>query len=625
MKSRTSFFNPTVFQKNLTRFAPVWGLYTLCLVLGILLMYTNGGTLKEYHFASNLAELIQILAPINLIYGAIVAQVLFGDLYNSRMCYALHAMPMTRECRFVTNVCSGLIFSLVPTAVMTALALPLVADSCFVDAWQLPLLVFAAGNLQFTCFFGLAVFACLCVGSRLTMAVIYGLLNFGAQIAYWIIDNLYTPMLYGVITPTTLANNLTPAAFMTNYPFIEVDGYGMLRDKYTENVDLWMANFTLTENWGTLVLWAVAGLGFLALALILYRQRKLECAGDAVAFKFMEPVFQVLCAVLCAVGVQFFLYAFLGYGEWNYYLFLLAGLVVGWFGCRMLIERSTRVFRLRNWIGLGALTAALALSLVFTSLDVFGIDEWQPDLEDIQSVRLGSMYGENQQLTDEDDIRRVLALQKDALEDRLEYSGPYVQAENGEWVYNIDTNKDLIGREQEEITDCIYAFNTHIVYTLKNGKEIARRYTLWSDGQSGDTARDILSRWECVRSRYGYEETDRLEEILDTLEYMAVDSLVIPEDQLSRELAEGFLEAVKADCEAGTMAQDANLHHGHFFNPDADPEIMASHTRSLFVDMSGKMYGWYVDVYPDSENTVRWLREHNLLPYEIRENNLHYN
>ena len=33
MKSRTSFFNPTVFKKDLTRFAPTWALYTVGLFM----------------------------------------------------------------------------------------------------------------------------------------------------------------------------------------------------------------------------------------------------------------------------------------------------------------------------------------------------------------------------------------------------------------------------------------------------------------------------------------------------------------------------------------------------------------------------------------------------------------
>ena len=37
MKSKTSFFNKTVFKKNLTRFAPVMAVYTLCLILGMMM------------------------------------------------------------------------------------------------------------------------------------------------------------------------------------------------------------------------------------------------------------------------------------------------------------------------------------------------------------------------------------------------------------------------------------------------------------------------------------------------------------------------------------------------------------------------------------------------------------
>ena len=56
MRSRTSCFNATVFRKNLLRFAPVWGVYTLCLVMGILLMYTNGGDMKQYYFARHMTD-----------------------------------------------------------------------------------------------------------------------------------------------------------------------------------------------------------------------------------------------------------------------------------------------------------------------------------------------------------------------------------------------------------------------------------------------------------------------------------------------------------------------------------------------------------------------------------------
>ena len=37
MKSRTSFFNFTVLRKDITRYAPVWGLYAIGLLLFLLI------------------------------------------------------------------------------------------------------------------------------------------------------------------------------------------------------------------------------------------------------------------------------------------------------------------------------------------------------------------------------------------------------------------------------------------------------------------------------------------------------------------------------------------------------------------------------------------------------------
>ena len=35
MKLKTSFFDKTILRKNITRFAPLWGIYQLCLLVGL--------------------------------------------------------------------------------------------------------------------------------------------------------------------------------------------------------------------------------------------------------------------------------------------------------------------------------------------------------------------------------------------------------------------------------------------------------------------------------------------------------------------------------------------------------------------------------------------------------------
>lgn len=621
MRSRTSCFNPTLLKKNVTRFAPVWGLYTLCLIMGTVLLYSNGGTGRAYHFAANVADLASIMGVINLFYAPVVAQLLFGDLYNSRMCYALHAMPVRREAFLVTNVVSGFLFSLVPTLVMAVVSVPLMAGSCFVNAWQIPLYVLAAGNLEFVCFFGMSVLCVMCTGNRLTMAMIYGLLNFGAVFTYWMIDTIYTPMLYGVITPSTLAENLTPIYAFNNHRFIETDTYGKIYEMCKGNWSKAVANFHITEEWHILFIWAAAGVAMLALALVLYRKRHLECAGDALAFKKTEPVFQVIVAVVSACFVEMFLDIFIGYNETGVvnYLFMWAGLAVGWFACRMLIERSTRVFRGRNFLGLLGLTAALAASLVATELDVLGIETWQPRLENIESIGFGN-YSDSVELTEEEDFARVLALQEEALEDRLQYDGPYVTGLDGSWVYNIDTNSALIGKSQWDITDCRFAFDAHITYRLKSGKVVTRKYTLWSDGPGADAAREYLSSWEGCLLR----ENDHLDQILRDVTRLAVDGMEDIKDP-DPELVYGLIEAIKRDCEAHTMAPNAYLHTGYFERADEEWETGIRKDRSIGIYISDDEYGWWIDIFPDSANTVKYLQDNGLLAYEIVEQNLHYN
>jgi len=630
MRSRTSFFNKTVFKKNLTRFAPVWGVYTLCLTLGILLTYSNGGSLKQWHFAYHMAEMPQYMALVNLFYAPVVAQLIFGDLYSSRMCNALHAMPIRRENWFFTNYLSGLSVSVLPGLVVTLLSALLCGGSLIRDAWQLPWLTLAASTLQFVCYFGIAIFAAMCSGNRLGMLLIYGLVNGGAFIAYWLVDTVYTPMLYGVVTPTVLVETLTPMANMLDNAFVKVqDALYQLKEQYGNELNGAFSTFQLVrETWGNLLVWTAAGAVFAVIGLVLYKKRDLECAGDAMAFRVLEPVFQVLGAVVCAAAAQFFLYMFLGSSGANY-LFLAAGLVVGWFACCMLIERTTRVFRLKNWAGLAGLTAAVAISLFLTHIDILGVETWQPKAEDVASVKLS--YG-RYELTDREDIQKLIDIQSEALETRLDKGDAYayVQDASGQWVPYFGETVAAEELEQLAERDGRYAFYTNITYRLKSGKEVARRYTLWSDGQAADHYRSIMSRWEYVNSDQIYTigsktEVKVLDLVLEDLEMFDIEGIgerKVPEwsqEELT-ELAKGFIAAVQADCAEGNMTPNTRLHRGHFRREEPESIGGYYYRQSVSVALRSEQNGWYIDVFPDSHHTVRWLQEHDLLNWEIRDN-----
>ena len=622
MRSKKSCFNQTVFRKNLTRFAPVWGGYTLCLVVGILILYGNGGTMKQFHFAQNMTELVEIMAVVNLLYAPIVAQLLFGDLYSSRMCNMLHAFPLRRESWFVTHVVSGFAFSLVPTLIMALLATPLLADSLFEGAVSLGWWIFLASNLQFVCFFGMAVFCVMVVGNRFTMAAAYGLLNAGAAIAWWLIDTVYTPMLYGIVTPTQLMNQLTPMYHMTNLPYIQTSAslYD-LRELFGEQLKGAVATFTVTENWWRLWVLAGVGLAFSLLGLVLYKIRHLECAGSAVAFPILRPVFEVLCAVFVAAAAQFFLINFLGLGQRNF-LILTVGLVVGWFIGKMLTEHTTRVFRLQNFCGLAALAAVVAVSLWLTHVDLLKIETRLPDPEKIRYIQFGG-----QKYTQQEDIDQLQQLHAAALDQRAEEAGVYTLVD-GEWVLGFaDTDPNDPENRYTYVDSC------NLTYEMENGKLIKRRYYIWMDNnevssEAGRIAESYLTRWETVNDRtvkVNGVEYNRLDLVLQDLKGIYVDYM---EDQdLQKKLAtesnaRSLIAAIQADCAEGNMAQSYMYHSGSFRMEDEYAETGYRNFPELGISLSGDKYTWWISIYPDSVNTLRWLKTHGALPVEVRSENI---
>lgn len=622
MQSKKSCFNGPVFRKNLTRFAPAWLLYTLCLILGMILLYTSdvGRDTKNFWFASRMGQAIQYLGLANLFWAPLCAMMLFGDLFTSRMCNALHAMPIRRESWFVTNCVSGLAFSIVPTAVMTLASLPLLVQTCVVDAWQIAFWFFLGANLSFVCFFGIAVFSVFCAGNRLAMGLIYALINGGAFLVYWLVDTLYTPMLYGVVTPSRLAELLTPISHLTNNTFVEVENYLNLRELFDGRLDEMTAKFWLTDAWGPLCIYAASGVLFALIGLALYKKRDLECAGDMVAFKAFEPIFVVLFAAFAATGGQFMVYMFLGSRGLNP-MFLAAGMVVGWFAGKMLIARSTRVFRPKNWLGLIVLSLVIAASLAAAHFDIFGIETWMPEVENVTSVTLSRHAGgyNASELTDPQEIRDVLRLQELALEGREEDSGSFTVDETVTYV-------DGVGFCYPDGTpydgEWYYVSTLYITYTLDNGKVVERYYKIRTTDEVRTLCNEYMSRWETVSQSAYYSSEERYLD-LSEIRYLNVFGQEVPDEYLTVEDVEALMAAIRADCEERTMTQSSYFHDGHFHRENNEGE--GTYTRDMYISLgAADNTGFGINFYPDSRHVIAWCVERNLLNgWEISDQNIY--
>ena len=582
MKSRTSFFNPTAYRKNLTRFAPAWVLYGVLLLLILISMVGN----DYIGFDANLSGALMIFPTANIIFAFISAQLLYGDLYNARMCNALHALPLRRENWFVTNLVSGLTFNLIPTtaALLFSLLMILLGAGRCNNGLLIPVMVFIGANVQYIFFFGLATFCAFLVGKRFAMAVVYAIINFASMIVYWLVDTLYTPMLYGIKTVMAPFISLSPVVRMCTYEYMDVEWLK------TEMISESRAHFSrgimhLTYGWGYIAICAALGIGLMGLALMLYRRRKLECAGDFMAIRGIEPVFLTVYTLVVGCVFQMIFGTFTG-NDIGFSLFV--GLFVGFFTGRMLLKRTVRVFQWKAWGKCGILIGIFLLTLLLTWLDPLGIQTWIPNADNVTSIQVHASHspypnsGETFTVEDVEDIEKMLqvhALLIDkGAEDEIVTLAPTVVGED------LTPSKN-------------YSMPVSLTYTLKNGRTVSRYYYVTVKSEAGQILRPYFSSLSCVLG----VEVDQMEDLVQKLGTILVDGYRIALDDQERLQ---LLEAIAADCEAGTMVQIWAYRRAE--------GTEGSKTFSIeFTDRTG-FHFCYIDVTEYCENTVRFMEEHNI-------------
>ena len=123
MQSKRSFFNKTLFCKNLSRFWPLWGGVSLAggllpLYVLLALLSRDRPQLNALDFSYVLYAAAAMAGPAaSLIYAALCAMLVWGYLYNARSVGMMHTLPVDRTCLFVTTALSGLAMMLIPYAV----------------------------------------------------------------------------------------------------------------------------------------------------------------------------------------------------------------------------------------------------------------------------------------------------------------------------------------------------------------------------------------------------------------------------------------------------------------------------------------------------------------------------
>ena len=528
------YLHPAIIKKDLTRFAPIWGLSSVFIALYLLLSWTAMDSAAELFY--NTQYVLIAMGIITFMYALLCALFLFGDLFDTRLCNALHAMPISREGWFWSHVASGLLFCLIPAAVGTVISV-LMLGEYYIGA----LLWLALTVLEFLFFFGAATLSATCAGTKLGAGAIYTVINTFVYLVSFVFTYLFQPLLYGVTVDLDVLLPLSPLAQLTGSQFMKIrvehDATYNLRQCFLEKL--------YVGDWLYAGIVAIIGIGLLVLALVLYRKRHLEAAGNTVSFQPVSPILLVLYT-LCAGTL---LHVVAMEAEFLPWVMLLTGLIIGFFTGRMILEKQVKVFTKKNFLSFCILALSLALALFVTKLDPLGISRYVPKAENVVSVTMSPNPnsilhdGRYITLTEQEDIEKIIALNKRAIQE---------------------------GKNHDYFTVCLH-------YKLKNGKKINREYDIADTRENREFVQSFYSRWECLVGNmdketlldkliyievYEWDETFTqiwISEDLDQERYDSkeINALVLPkvgEDENVKQL----IDAIYADSQNGTLSQVNN-------------------------------------------------------------------
>ena len=586
MRLKVSFCNKTVLKTDIVRYAPLWGGYTLMLALLTLMCIRAPGESPEYAYA----EMVRLFSAraghmvfINGVYALAVVQALWGDLLTPRLCNSLHAMPVTRDGFFGAHLVSGVLFAIVPNVLVYSLAALMVPG----EIAAAPLMTLAAACLQYLFYLGAALVAVQLAGNRMGMVLAYGMLNFFSILVYWFCAQVFTPLTYGTEANVNWMANICPTVVMYRGSyFTPLEHY---LDTPTASI-YYYDGMERGRLWVPAMACALVGVGLIALAQFLYRRRKLESAGDLLAYPGLAPVFLVMNTLMVAAFIHLGV-SLMDFEAVSQYFFLPLGLIVGYVSGLMLLRRTTRVFRKRLLLPLAGILVLCALTVCGIYTDVFKVIRRVPQENQVMSVTVEPVngnYGRKPlEVTDREKIQAILSYHRESL--------------NG-WQ---DQVRDALLQKTSCWKPGAY-FNVRLEYKLENGRTMARRYALRRDFYSSPEFMKVMSAPElslgCTEAELR-EKIDRAEYVMDGMYAQDADGSYRTVDFEDRD---GLCDAMMMDSREGTL-----LNYSFW-----DETYGTSQSVENLGDLSiqgGREDDYYYIWFPINENTahtLRWLVTH---------------
>lgn len=533
MKSKISFFNRTIYKKNLVLFWPIWGSFFLFeLFQGPLYLWLHFGKPRGDKLSILVASInarmnIFALAAASLIIG----MALFNYLFTSKSANMIHALPVTRPELFGTNLISGFTFLFIPEIVSFFLSVLVCLANGVAEVQYLGMWLLVCLGISFF-FFSLVAFCAMFTGQLFALPVYFVICNILVEGITTGVSWLVSKMAYGV-NSTSFGGKLrflSPILYLLD----EVKLIGSYSNE--NNRDIYEMTDIQMFGGRVVLCYAAAALIFYLAAYYGYRKRQIESAGDLLTFYWIRPIFRwgvgVCFGFLGGTVCMYFMRDMAYLSNWVWAVLVLVCGIVSFFIAEMLIQKAFRVLNARSCKECGVF--ACFLSLVFAGIYGYAYAQahYIPEADSVAYAYVDMNYPVE---FEGEEIGEVLALQREIISKQK-------QIEKELEANEIDNGSGYVT----------------FTYRMKDGSTQSRGYSLPSAARVSDDMLGRIAGWESEEDNflrqyieYDYAGVTRVTDA--QLEWYHSDSMSYVYHNVEGEGAKALFDAILADAAEGVL------------------------------------------------------------------------
>ena len=396
MKSKTSYFNKSIFLKDMKSY---WSLWMAEIFIALLVITFPVMAIKNNIVQSGINDTAQItdnikkflLSTTNIITNpvfifvlSIVAAItIFQYLFNSRDLYMIHSLPIKRGCLFVSHYLAGFLIIIIPYIVgfITLFAANIayqthIASKLLFGLFQVITMIML--------FYSLACGIVIMSGNTAISIVIYVVANILYIAAYFMISIVNTFFSYSMNEFTVV--NVIKNKFAWLSPIVYLCDKTGIKGGNIKTGSMTVFTFVL-----------MAGIAVFIIAFVLYKKRKSEAVGDTMAFSWCKAVFKSVFSILAGAYlaiIVFVIYfdntSMTYHARQKYALALIVSVLIFtaicYFISEMIIKKTFMVFKNFSVVNL-----AVVLVIVFGSVMAAKtglLEQKIPDAKDVALIEI---------------------------------------------------------------------------------------------------------------------------------------------------------------------------------------------------------------------------------------------